>query len=73
MAILWQSQGSVASKILQWQRDSELLNNGEAACDGNAMAFWRQHGGVALTAILQWQGDGKLLNNGKSDCLRWRC
>ncbi len=69
MAFLWQSQGGVASKILQWQYDSELLDDGEAACNGNAMAFWRQHGSVALTMILQWQGDGKILNNGESDCL----
>ncbi len=73
MAILWQSQGGMASKILQWQRDGELLNNGEAACDDDAMAIWRQRGGVALMTILQWQGDGKLLNNGESDCLRCQC
>ncbi len=73
MAILWQSQGGVASKILQWQRDGKLLDDGEAACDGNAMAFWRRHGGVALMTILQWQGDGEILNNGESDCLQWQC
>jgi hypothetical protein len=73
MAILWQSQGGMASKILQWRRDGELLEDGEAVCNGNAMAFWRQRGGVALKMILQWQGDGEILNNGESDCLQWRC
>ncbi len=73
MAILWQSQGGVASKILQWRRDGKLLDNGEADCDGNAMAFWRRRGNVALTMIMQWQGDGKILNIGESDCLQWQC
>jgi hypothetical protein len=65
MAILWQSQGGVVSKILQWQRDSKLLDDGEAACNDNAMAIWRWRGGVALTTLLQWQRDGELLNNGE--------
>ena len=73
MVILWQSQGGMAIKILQWQHDSKLLDDGEAACNGDAMAFWRRRGGVALTTILQWQGDGKILNNGESDCLQWQC
>jgi hypothetical protein len=60
MAILWRYQDCMASKILQWQHDSELLNNGEAACDGNAMAIWRRRGSVALMTILQWRRDGKL-------------
>ncbi len=54
MAILWQSQVGMVSKILQWQQDGKLLDNGEAACNGNAMAIWRRHGGVALPMILQW-------------------
>jgi hypothetical protein len=41
-------------KILQWQREGELLNDGEAACNGIAMAIWRRHGNVALMTILQW-------------------
>ncbi len=73
MAILWQFQGGVASKILQWWCDSKLLDDGEAVCNGNAMAIWRRHGGVTLTTILQWQGDRKILNNEESDCLRWQC
>ncbi len=70
MANLWQCQGGMGSKILQWQCDSKLLDNGEAACDGNAMAIWRRRGDVGLTTILQWQRNGKLLNNGQSDCLQ---
>jgi hypothetical protein len=73
MAILWQSQGGVASKILQWRRDGKLLDDGEAACDGNAMAFWRRRGGGALMTILQWRGDSEILNNGESNCLQWQC
>ncbi len=73
MAILWRSQGGVASKILQWQRDGKLLDNGEAACDGNAMAIWRRCGGVALMMILQWRRDGELLNDGESECLQCQC
>ncbi len=73
MAIIWQSQGGVASKILQWQRDGKLLDDGETACNGNAMAFWRRRGGVALTTILHKQRDGELLDDGQSDCLQWQC
>ncbi len=73
MAIIWQSQGSVVSKILQWQCDGKLLNDGETACDANAMAIWTQRGGVALTTIPHKQRDGELLNNGQSDCLQWQC
>jgi hypothetical protein len=73
MAIIWQSQGGVASKILQWQHEGKLLKDGETTCNGDAIAFWRWHGGVALTTILHKQHDGKLLNNGQSDCLQWQC
>ncbi len=73
MAILWQSQGGVVSKILQWRRDVKLLDNTEAACNGNSMAIWRRRGGVALTTILQWQHGGELLNSGESDCLQYQC
>jgi hypothetical protein len=36
------------------------------ACDGDAMANWRRHDGVAFLAILHGQRDNKLINNGET-------
>ena len=58
MAILWQSQGGMASKILQWRHDGKLLDNGDTACDGNAMVFLeaaRQCGVDNDTEMTTWR------------------